>query len=312
MTGFFDLNVPWTPNEAETQRTLVFLNELGYNVVALSHTLTGKLQADLTCPIPKTLPFRTPSKLRILRRCTLPLTDPSQNHRVSSLSSHYDIVALRPTNEKTLQQACSSLDCDMISLDMTTRYDFHPKMSTLGQAVERGIMIELCYGPGILCSDSMERRNVVSNAIQLIRAARGRGLIISSEAAKAAGCRAPADVVNLAATWGLGQERAREAISKLARTVVVSAGLRRTSYRGAVELVYGGEKPAPAASQAGENDKKRKAEDSQPGNSGKQGLSMPPSIRELKRQKKAAKLQHGGKPAEGTNDTNKINTTEKA
>ena len=185
-------------------------------------------------------------------------------------------------------------------------------MSTLGQAVERGIMIELCYGPGILCSDSVERRNVVSNAIQLIRVARGRGLIISSGASKAAGCRAPADVVNLAATWGLGQERAREAISKLARTVVVSAQLRRTSYRGAVEVVYGGEKPSPSAHQTGENDKKRKAEDSNHGNSGKQGLSMPPSNRELKRQKKAAKSQNAEKQGEAANEASNTNTAEKA
>jgi len=70
-------------------------------------------------------------------------------------------------------------------------------------------------------------------------------LIISSEAKAAAACRGPWDAVNLAAVWGLGQERGYEAMSKEARAVVVAAQLKRTSYRGVVNVVYGGEKPDP-------------------------------------------------------------------
>jgi len=60
---FYDLNVPWTPDEAGLQRTIAFLDErtfesltlkrnfshfaVGYNVLALSHTFSGKLPADL-------------------------------------------------------------------------------------------------------------------------------------------------------------------------------------------------------------------------------------------------------------------------
>jgi len=67
--------------------------------------------------------------------------------------------------------------------------------------------------------------------------------VISSEAARVTGLRGPWDVVNLACVWGLGQERGHEAVNKEARTVVVSAQLKRTSYRGVVDIVYGGEKP---------------------------------------------------------------------
>lgn len=92
--------------------------------------------------------------------------------------------------------------------------------------------------------DGQGRRNLISNATQLIRATRGgRGLIISSEAKVAAACRGPWDAINLAAVWGLGQERGYEAMSKEARAVVVAAQLKRTSYRGVVNVVYGGEKP---------------------------------------------------------------------
>lgn len=116
--------------------------------------------------------------------------------------------------------------------------------------------------------DAQGRRNLISNATQLIRATRGgRGLIISSEAKVAAACRGPWDAINLAAVWGLGQERGYEALSKEVRAVVVAAQLKRTSYRGVVNVIYGGEKPEPkdkeqhAKAEAGAvNGNKRKAD----------------------------------------------------
>lgn len=133
----------------------------------------------------------------------------------------------------------------------------------------------------------MARRNLISNATQLIRATRGRGLIISSEAKRAVGCRGPWDVVNLAAVWGLGQERGKEAISKEARFVTVSAQLKRSSYRGVVDVIYGGEKPeVPKEEDKGKNDgsKKRKAGVGD-------GKEAPLSKRELKRREKKARME---------------------
>ena len=48
---FYDLNVRWTPNDAQLPRTLAFLSELGYNVVALNHIISGKLPVDLVSRI---------------------------------------------------------------------------------------------------------------------------------------------------------------------------------------------------------------------------------------------------------------------
>ena len=44
---FYDLNTPWTANDTQLPRKLALLHELGYNVVALNHTLSGKLPTDL-------------------------------------------------------------------------------------------------------------------------------------------------------------------------------------------------------------------------------------------------------------------------
>lgn len=169
------------------------------------------------------------------------LSDPAQNYRLGELAGKYDILALRPSNERALQMACASNDCDLISFDLTQRFDYYPKHTTLSSAIERGVLIELCYAPGVVATDTNARRNLIGNATQIIRATRGRGLILSSEAARPAACRAPDDVINLAAVWGLGQERGKEALDKLARAVVVSAQLRRTSYRGAINIVIGGD-----------------------------------------------------------------------
>ncbi|KAI9757992.1 MAG: Casein kinase II subunit alpha [Chaenotheca gracillima] len=238
---FYDLNVPWAPGDSTgLQRTLAFLHELGYDCIALNHTISGKLPSDVTCPIPKPLPFDIPTKTRLLRRCTLILSDPAQNHRLPALSAAYDLLAIRPANERALQQACQSLDVSLISLDLTVRHPYHFKQAFFRSAVSRGVRFEISYAPGILATDQTARRNLISNATQLIRATRGKGIVLSSEAPRTVGIRAPFDVINLGAVWGLSQERGREAIEKEARAVVVTADMKRTSWRGVIDVVDGG------------------------------------------------------------------------
>jgi ribonuclease P/MRP protein subunit RPP1 len=171
------------------------------------------------------------------------MTDTSTNHLLPQLQQQYDLIAARPTNERTLQQACSTLDVDLISLDLTQRPEKHFKFSMLGTAISRGVKIELCYSQAILSSDPSAKRTLISNVVQLIRVTRGRGLVFSSEARNVLGLRAPSDVINLASVWGLGHERGKDGLTKEARSVVEFARLKRTSYRGVVDVVYGGEKP---------------------------------------------------------------------
>ena len=272
---------------------------VGYNVVALTHTLSGKLPNDLTSPIPST--FKGPAHLRILTRCNLVLDSASQNHRLSTLTSAYDVLALRPTTQKTLEQSCRELDCDLISLDLTQRYDFFFKGKTLMQAVDRGVLLELCYSPAVMASDPVVRRTVIGNATALIRATKGRGLVVSSGVTRVAGCRGPADVVNMTAVWGLGPEKGKEAMTEGPRRVVATAALKRESFRGVVRVVHGGEKReqeqqqqvgkgngASAADGATSNSQKRKASAVEPGVAdGSETVAKPLSKRELKRRKKA-------------------------
>ena len=266
-----------------------------YGTIALDFTITGKVPGEITNQIPSPLPFATPPCVHVLRRCTLHLADPSQNHRLANLAVVYDILALRPFNERSLLQACQSLDCDIISLDLGTRFPFHFKHTTLASALQRGIKFEICYGPGMLNTDGgSSRRNLISNATQLIRATRGKGIILSSEAKHALACRAPADVVNMAVLWGLGQEKGMEAVGREARSVVVQAEMKRRSFRGVVDVIYGGEKPEKAPTRSNgikgkQREGKRKASATEAQDTEGIISTQPISKREQKRQAKRAK-----------------------
>jgi ribonuclease P/MRP protein subunit RPP1 len=244
---FYDLNLPCpvTANPSELSRILSFSAELGYNCVALARVLSGKVPADVTkdaisLPLPN---IDVPKSITLLTRITFIISDPSQNHRLSSLQPAYNVVALRPTNEKALALCCQSLECDLISLDLSVRLPFILKFKTVAAALQRGIRFEICYAGGVLGSGTEARRNLISGATALIRATRGRGIIISSEAKSAFGLRGPWDLVNLAAVWGLSQERGKEAVCEEARKVIQLARLKRESFRGVVDVVYGGSSP---------------------------------------------------------------------
>ena len=153
---------------------------------------------------------------------------------------------------------------------------------------------------------------MISNATQLIRATRGRGIVISSEAKMALGCRAPADVINLAVMWGLGQERGMEAVGREARNVVVQSEMKRRSFRGVIDVFYGGEPPEKISGnekveKAKQGKGKRKADTLENGADEEVARPKPVSRREQKRQTKRARPENGDgqdeKPESGSKDT---------
>lgn len=274
----------------------------------MSQTITGKLPASLT-PLPP--PPNVPSSLHLLTRLNLTLSDPAQNQRLTNLTQIYDLIAVRPTTEKTLLNACTNLECDVISLDLSVRLPFYFKFKMLSAAISRGVRLEICYGPGVTGSGLDARRNLIGNAMSLIRATRGRGIIVSSEARRALGLRAPWDVINLACVWGLSQERGKEAICEEARKVTALAKLKRTSWRGIIDVIHGVEKARPEETVQKSTDaaKSRGATQPDPGADNlKRKASVtselvmeeaekPLSKREMKRRAKKARLEARGADA---------------
>ncbi|RPB25829.1 PHP domain-like protein [Terfezia boudieri ATCC MYA-4762] len=270
---YYDLNVPWSPDSSELPRIAAFLHELGYNTIALTHTLEGQIPAKPINPIP-TNPFPSLPFLRVLTRCTLILDDPSQMQKLGLLTPIYDIVAIRPTNEKLLLTTCSQLEhVDLISLDFGARLPFLLKYKVLGTAIARGLKFEVSYA-GLATGDIAVRRNLIGNAVSLVRAlrgAKGGGVVVSSEAKKAAAARAPMDVINIAGLWGYGGERGRNGIGGESRAVVVWAEMRRRSWRGVVDVVGLGEVPRVIEVVGGQKRKRNAEEEAAgkgPGNGG--------------------------------------------
>lgn len=293
----YDLNVPWSPNQnpLELQRTISFLSELGYDTLALNHTVSNPLPSQISNPIPNPPPFTVPSKTILLNRCTLTFADPSLNHRLPNLASAYHILALRPTTEKAYLSACNTLtEHSIISLDLTQRYPFYFKPKPLMTAVNRGIRFEICYGQAV-ADDSAGRRNFISNCMAIIRGTKGRGLVVSSEAKNVLMARAPADVLNLLGVWGLARERGLEGMGVNPRGVVVNEGIKRSSFRGVVNVIDGGDSlapPRPSQPLNGIGKKgKRKAEDTQV------EVTPPLSKRAEKRAKKLMKQDSESSPA---------------
>lgn len=257
----YDLNIAWSPSTsaAELERTLKFSKTLGYDVVALNHTINPPVPPQVVNPLPKFPPPSPPPPLNnanntntttttaaatslptTLHRATLILSDPNVAHRLPQLANAYDIIAVRPTSEREFQAACLNIaEASLVSLDLTQRFPFHFRPKPCMAAVNRGLRFEVCYAPCLssASADARARATFMGNVVELVRATRGRGIVISSGARGVLGLRAPADVVNLFAVWGLGTERGMEGLGVLPRGVVVNEGIKRRGFRGVVDVV---------------------------------------------------------------------------
>ena len=329
---------------------------MGYNAVAISHTLrpgttdlvresrAGTL--NLAKPIPdQPHPHATP--------ISDPAWHPARAHALHGAAGQRARIdqepapggappALRrhrrprPTDERSLQQACSELDADVLSLDLARRHPFPFKHSTIGAAVRRGIALELCYSaataPGgegtaagaqaasqagasqAAATEAEARRNAFANAQALLRASRGgRGVVISSGARSALGLRAPGDAINLAVVWGMRPDAAADAVGETARKALAAARLRGKSFRGVVEVVYGGEKPAPVPKTLVVQglQKKRKALEGGE-EDGESPAAKKESKRAAKRAKKEGRRAHGASGAERPAEAGASHTTKPA
>ncbi|KAJ6653574.1 hypothetical protein lerEdw1_009072 [Lerista edwardsae] len=116
----------------------------------------------------------------------------------------YDIFAVFPKNGKLFHVACTTLDIDLVCINVTEKLPFYIKRPSVNVAIERGIYFELVYVPAI--KDSTMRRYTISNALSLMQICRGKSLQL----------RGPYDVANLSFL-----ELA--SVSGLALTVAVAA-----------------------------------------------------------------------------------------
>ncbi|KAI1259491.1 RNase P subunit p30 [Xylariaceae sp. FL1019] len=291
---YYDLNLAWSPTTTpnELDRTLRFSASLGYSAVALNHTIAAPIPIKFTNPVPIIPPCEpgasSPKLPTVLRRATVIYSDNAINHQLPQIAHAYDILALRPTTDDAFTHACYSVEnVSLISLDFTQRHHMSFRPKPCMAAVERGVRFEICYshalhGPSPAHSmgaavdsrpgpaqvgqvDARARANFIGNVTTLVRCTRGRGIVLSSEARSALALRGPADVINLLNVWGLPVDRASEALTNIPRSVVVNEAMRRTGFRGVVDIVATASQPkkrdvdmADAQPLQGEQDKTNK------------------------------------------------------
>ena len=88
------------------------------------------------------------------------------------------------------------------------------------------MVFELCYAPAL--REPTVRRQLFANALAVVRAAGGAGVILSSGALRAFELRGPYDVANLGTLFGLSLAAAKEAVASRALAVLQHAHARRS------------------------------------------------------------------------------------
>ncbi|KAL1330471.1 hypothetical protein AAHE18_12G111900 [Arachis hypogaea] len=239
---FFDLNVPYekpspgigkTSIEANRTKIAVKAMELGYTGIAYNRTVEGVLSDKLRCSIKPlsissllnilpSLPLSAKLHRDLLRiplstpfhqytRITVCVDNPFQTNAAycdNPILKTYDLVAIKPSNQITFDMAC--------------------------QRSERGVCFEVSYS-GVL-TDAEIRRPWIYGAKCLMEWTRRRNVIISSGAPSVNDLRGPCDVANLLSLLGLSKERAKDAISKNCRNLLVKALRKRRFYKSAIRV----------------------------------------------------------------------------
>ncbi|XP_061315167.1 ribonuclease P protein subunit p30 [Pezoporus flaviventris] len=248
MAGFADLNLPQGSEKKSLQGLLETAAHLGYSAVALNHVIDFKeKKQEIVKPVSPSELFPslpvvqgTSKRIKVLTRLTLVISDPSHCNLLRSTSPNirlYDIIAVFPKTEKLFHIACTTLDVDLVCINVTEKLPFYFRRPPVNMAIDRGIYFELLYTPAI--KDSTMRRYTISNAISLMQICKGKNIVISSAAERPLELRGPYDVANLGLLFGLSEGEAKAAVSTNCRATMLHGETRKT----ACGIVYTVKKP---------------------------------------------------------------------
>lgn len=183
-------------------------------------------------------PHGNPETFHFLTRLNIPIEDTNiaqESCSKTSVIHSYDILAVQPQSERSFAFACTALDVDLISIDLSKRLPYRFKPEHIKTALERGIHFEVSYSSAL--RDQGSRRQFFSNVQALARETRGKGIVFTSRARSVVDVRGPQDVINLGTFLGLTEHQVRNAITENAAAVVIHAD-KRKSYRGTLQIKF--------------------------------------------------------------------------
>ncbi|KAI6167399.1 PHP domain-like protein [Pisolithus thermaeus] len=245
----------FTPAQvASIEARVDLLVHLGYNVIAFSQTVNGKIDPKTHVNILNTLlsQLKTRSGVLFLKRLTIVLDEGSEggfglSSANTAVLDPYDIIALVPATTATFSSAClthslpSPLTAHIISLHLTSpRLPFHLKQTLVRTAIKNGAVFEINYvgalgesatsssALGVSDTSPSAKRNWWASAREVVRVTKGKGIIVSSGALAVEDYRGPRDVQNLICLLGLAQNFAHDASAVTPKSLLIRAQTRKT------------------------------------------------------------------------------------
>ena len=231
MAAFADLNVALRDDPRETVKLISKAVQLGFETIGLCKIFDptkgvkkGQKMEGMTPMNWNRFPEirelkKTHTKLKILSRITVLLDDPGHVYLLShDAIQSYDILAIQPRNEKLFQQACQTLEIDVISLNMMERLPFFLKFPTMNAAIERGVHFEITYSPAL--RDPSRKKTLIAQAINLVAMAKGKNIIVSSGADNEMDFRGPYDLINLGLLFNFTEKQSKAAVTNNCRAVL--------------------------------------------------------------------------------------------
>ncbi|NWI55354.1 RPP30 protein, partial [Calyptomena viridis] len=217
---------------------------VGYSAVALNHVIDCKeKKQEIIKPVSPSELFPslpivqgTSKRIKVLTRLTLVVSDPSHCNLLRSTSANirlYDIIAVFPKTEKLFHIACTTLDVDLVCINVTEKLPFYFRRPPVNMAIDRGIYFELLYTPAI--KDSTMRRYTISNAISLMQICKGK---VSSQSENKI-INSVQILLELGLLFGLSESEAKAAVSTNCRATMLHGETRKT----ACGVVYTLKKP---------------------------------------------------------------------
>jgi len=248
---FCDLNVTLDNNTFNNKCKCEMLINLGYNVIALNRYVgkpeaTGKKSKNV---IPEPYPdfiFDDEIEKQLkaenrrilqLKRITLELHEMSDLSKVRDViqGRKYDIIAVKPMNEKLFHAASQAINIDIICMEGSEKLPYLPRKTDVACAISRGICFEFLYSPMLRDDESMQR--TIMNAKSLCQWAKGKNLILSGGALIAMESRSPNDVANISTLFGVAKSQAIHCVQKNSRIAIVH-GFQRKTAKSAVYAQY--------------------------------------------------------------------------
>lgn len=222
--AYHDLYVKWKSDKKEISRhskVSEILEESEYPVLMLNYSIHQRPYPELADSLEK-------KRLTVKSDFTQLLND------TESLSK-YDLIAARPQTDQDFLFCCITGELDVISLKLHDRLQLKIKLNLVQEAVKRGIMFEICYAHGL--KDLNARRVFIANASSLIKAAKGRNIILSSGAKDLFEQRAPWDVINLACVLGLTIDAAHRTVVDNPEAALEHAKARKV-FKSAIQVEH--------------------------------------------------------------------------